>query len=58
MDPPTQNQWLAIVEEIYIMEKMTFRIRLQEEQGEQKWTKWTLYKDSNIDGHNDPGEED
>ena len=36
VDPPNQDQWIAIVEQIYIMEKMTFHMRLQEAQGEQK----------------------
>lgn len=41
------------MEEIYIMKKKTFRMRLQEEQGEQKQEKWTLYKNSKREGHED-----
>ena len=58
VDPPNQDQWMAIVEEIYIMEKMRFRMRLQEVQVEQKWEKWTIYENSNSDRHKDLGNED
>lgn len=41
---PNMEQWTKIVEEIYIMEKITHRLRLQEAQHEEKWLKWTTYK--------------
>ena len=41
-DPPTLGQWTQIVEEIYLMEKLTHIVRLQETQMEKKWEKWTL----------------
>ena len=58
VDPPNQDQWMAIVDQIYIMEKMTFRMRLQEVQGEQKWEKLTIYKNTNSDRPEDLGNED
>ena len=38
--PPNQSQWEGLVEDIYIMEKLTFRLRLQEERMDKKWQKW------------------
>ena len=38
VEPPTVEQWMEIVEEIHIMEKMTYRLRLQETQYEEKWS--------------------
>ncbi len=43
-DPPSQDQWIGIVEEIYTMEKLTHRLKLQQTQLEEKWEKWTLFK--------------
>ncbi len=42
-DVPTQEQWTHLVEEIYKMEKMTHRLRLQEAQFEEKWRRWTMF---------------
>ena len=42
--PPTCEQWLCIVEEIYVMERFTHRLRIQEERFLEKWDKWTQYK--------------
>ena len=39
-EPPNQSQWEGLVEDIYIMEKLTFRLRLQEERMDKKWQKW------------------
>lgn len=36
--PPTKYQWLTIVEEIYVMEKQTHKLRLQEAKFDSKWT--------------------
>ena len=41
---PTKKQWLTIVEEIFLMEKLTHKLRLQEAQLDRKWEKWTIYK--------------
>ncbi len=43
-DPPSQDQWIGIVEEIYTMKKLTHRLRLQQTQLEEKWEIWTLFK--------------
>ena len=42
--PPTQDEWLKIVSEMYVMEQLTHRLRVQAEQCEEKWVKWTLLK--------------
>lgn len=42
-DIPTQDQWTHLVEEIYTLEKMIHRLRLQEAQFNEKWSKWTIY---------------
>lgn len=42
-DPPKPQQWLDIVEEIYTMEKLTFRLRIREGDFELKWQKWTAF---------------
>ena len=42
-DPPTQDDWLKIVNEIYVMEHLTLMIRTQEEQCQEKWKKWTFH---------------
>ena len=49
LEPPTHEQWIGVIEEIYIMEKLTHRLRLQETQMEDKWEKWTLFKNRNSD---------
>lgn len=41
--PPTRTQWEQIVTEIYKMERLTFRLRLQEETFKKHWGKWTIY---------------
>ena len=39
MEPPTEEQWVCIVEELFVMEKITHKLRLQETQFEDKWEK-------------------
>ena len=43
-EPPICEQWLCIVEEIFVMERMTHRLRLREDIFICKWEKWTDYK--------------
>ena len=43
-EPPDLEQWMCIVEEIYVMEKMTFMLRLQETMFFKRWDKWIWYK--------------
>lgn len=43
-ETPTQDLWTQIIEGIYAMEKLTFKLQLQEPQIEEKWEKWTLFK--------------
>ena len=47
VDPPKEDQWTELVDQIYVMEQLTYRIRLQEEQMDTRWWKWVNYKDSN-----------
>ena len=43
-DPPGTEHWLDIVEEINLMEKMTYNLRIQAEVYEKRWLKWHVYK--------------
>ncbi len=36
-EPLTEERWLCIVEETYVMEKLTHKLRLQETQFNEKW---------------------
>ena len=42
-DPPTQEDWRKIMDEIHTMEQLTHKIRTQEDQCRRKWEKWTKY---------------
>lgn len=44
VDPPTEEQWMCTVDEIFVMEKITHKLRLQETQFEDKCEKWTEYR--------------
>ena len=44
VDPPTKEQWLSIVEEIYDMERFTHTLRMREGQFEGKWEKMNDYR--------------
>ena len=48
VETPTYEQWLSLMEDIYVMEKMTHRLRLQNELLENRWCKWMMYKDSEM----------
>ena len=41
--PPTRDEWLKIVSEMYVMEQLTHRLRVQTEQCEEKWVKWICF---------------
>lgn len=43
IDPPSQDEWIKIIDEIQTMEQLTYRIRTQEDQYHKKWEKWTEY---------------
>ena len=49
VDPPTVNSWLAIIQEICDMERLTHSLRLQQPQFNKKWTKWMEYQRHNRD---------
>lgn len=42
-DLPDKEGWLKIVQDIYVMEDLTHRIRLQMDSCVKKWTKWIIY---------------
>ena len=42
-EPPTTNQWIEIIKEVYIMERMTHRLRMKENIFLIKWEKWMQY---------------
>uniref|UniRef100_A0A3B1J8B1 Reverse transcriptase domain-containing protein n=1 Tax=Astyanax mexicanus TaxID=7994 RepID=A0A3B1J8B1_ASTMX len=42
-DPPVMEEWINIVNQIYIMEKITFAIRIQMPKFAKLWSKWTAY---------------
>ncbi len=42
-EPPTIDEWIEIIYEIYIMERLSFSLKVQKEKFYQIWTKWTEY---------------
>lgn len=42
-EPPTIDQWAAIVTNIQCMERMTFNLRLQKDKYDALWEKWDTY---------------
>ena len=42
VEPPTIDEWIEIVNEIYVMEKISFSLKLEKEKFK-IWTKWTEY---------------
>ena len=43
IEPPSTEQWVEIVRQIYILEKMTYQLRLRENIFANKWRKWITY---------------
>lgn len=43
VEPPTIGEWIDIVYKIYIMEKLSFSLKVQKERFYKIWTKWTEY---------------
>lgn len=41
---PTFEAWVVLVEELYVMERMTHGLRLQMELFEKRWEKWMVFK--------------
>ena len=39
-NPPTRGEWIAIVQDIYEMERLTFSVRLCTEKFYKYWLKW------------------
>ena len=46
-EPPTTTQRLEIIREVYIMERMTHRLRMREGVFVSKWEKWMPYDIAN-----------
>lgn len=42
-DPPKISDWLDVIHDIYVMEKMTYSLRFQTETFSRIWNKWTAY---------------
>ncbi len=42
-DPPTKREWIAIVQGMYDMEKLTFSLRLSKDKFHRYWSKWLLH---------------
>lgn len=42
-EPPTVRQWLELVKEICIMERMTYQLRMRVNVFDKKWMKWMIY---------------
>ena len=42
-EPPTVDEWIDIIHDIYIMEKLCFSLRIQKEKFLWIWTRWTEY---------------
>ena len=40
---PTLNDWVDIVHEIFIMERLTYSLRLKKDKFEKIWAKWIVY---------------
>ena len=43
IEPPTIEEWTGIIYEIYIMEKISFSLKVDKEKFYKIWTKWTEY---------------
>lgn len=40
IEPPTIDEWIEIVHEIYVMEKISFYLKVGKEKAYRIWTKW------------------
>lgn len=45
-DPPTIQEWMNIVNSIYVMEKITFSLHIQKNKFIKLWAKWVGYVSS------------
>jgi len=43
VDPPTIEEWIEIVYDNYVMEKISFSLKVEKEKFYKIWTKWTEY---------------
>ena len=41
---PSFEEWVGLVEELYVMERMTHGLRLQMELFERRWERWIVFK--------------
>lgn len=39
-EPPTCNKWLSLIKEIYVMEKITYTLRLEHASFKKRWAAW------------------
>lgn len=43
VEPTTIDEWIEIVYEIYVMERISFSLKFEKEKFYKIWTKWTEY---------------
>lgn len=43
-NPPTKEEWLVIVKDMFDMEKMTFSLRLSMDTFYKNWSKWLIHR--------------
>lgn len=48
-EPPSFKQWMDIVKEIFVMERMTFSLRSRGTTFLRKWEKWLDYITTEVD---------
>lgn len=41
--PPTIDEWIEIIYEIYVMERISFSLKVEKEHFYKIWSKWTEY---------------
>ena len=41
VEPLTTDEWIEVVYEIYVMEKISFSLKVEKEKCYKIWTKWT-----------------
>ena len=46
VDPPRKEQWFEVIQDIYIMERMTYQLKLRGHTHDKNWRKWTTYMES------------
>ena len=53
-DPPTLEEWADTINDIYVMEKITFSLNLQMDKFTKIWENWTLFMKKTQTNYIDP----